>query len=402
MDTLKLESGPNILVHTYNTEYLHRLASQANISIELLQDIFTSWGNSPMLSDLTDLDTYSNWTHVSDKSGFSFWKHSVTSFEDDALLNYLYAHVASTVKNMYSPHWYAYQGVASGESTDYFDYIYTYDDPDWSSNLGGASGHLTDTTNTNSLFTDSQILYIGDASQFSSIFFSLSIFGSGLTPTFEYWSGSAWTEITELMMLEDQTENFVKSNKVVFDSSELTGWATTTVNGQSAYWVRVTDSGGTRYPSAYQVIPSEDVTTLLHLTKDDISSKKFKWCYYNGYVYIPILNAGQDSLEGQTWISSSSSTTNKRRFFELYNIIACQHKLSTHPTTVSNRAGTVALNGTTGVAVTHNLGHTDYICIVTPTGGTARAIGVTKASNSVTIYAEAAVTDNADYVIKEF
>jgi len=245
-------------------------------------------------------------------------------------------------------------------------------------------------------------LYIGDSAVFSGFFADLSIFGAGLAGNFtvEYWSGSAWTEITELMQLDDSTSNFTKSQRIYFDSSLLTGWATTTVNSQSAYWIKISATAGTRYPSAYRIIPSTDVTTLLHLTKDDIDNKKFGWCYYNGYVYIPILNAGQSAREGITWITDSSSATNQKRFFELYNSIYTQYYSSAHPEDVSNRSGSATLDGTSGVVITHNLGHQDYTVSCVAIGTTARALSVVKADNTATIYSTSGVADTVDYIIR--
>ena len=202
------------------------------------------------------------------------------------------------------------------------------------------------------------------------------------------------------MQLEDSTSNWTKTQRIYFDSSLLTGWTTTTVNSQSAYWIKISATSGTRYPSAYRIIPSTDVTTLLHLTKSDIDDKKFGWCYYNGYVYIPILNAGQSAREGITWITDSSTSTTQQRFFELYNSIYCQYFLSSHPEDVSNRSGSTTLNGTTGVAITHNLGHQDYTVCCVAIGTTARSLSVVKADNTATIYAEAGVTDTVDYIIR--
>jgi len=400
MDVQTILSGQNIQLHKYNYGYLRRLASEGKLSLSALTELFTSLGMSPIISDLTNLSTYSNWSKVSDKSGFSIWKHAISDFEDNDN-NLLYAGISDNVRNISVPHMYEYKGTALAESADYFDYIYT-DDSGFSSNLGGAAGDLSVEAGTNSLFTDSQDLYVGDSAVFSGFFANLSIFGAGLAGywTVEYWNGSAWTEITELMQLDDSTSNFTKSQRVYFDSSLLSGWATTTVNSQSAYWIKISATDGTRFPSAYQIIPSMDVTTLLHLTKDDIDNKAFGWCYYNGYVYVPILNAGQSAREGITWITDSSTVTNQQRFFELYNSIYVQYFLSSHPEDVSNRSGSATLDGTSGVVITHNLGHQDYTVCCSVIGTTARSLSVVKADNTATIYSTSGVTDTVDYIIR--
>lgn len=77
-------------------------------------------------------------------------------------------------------------------------------------------------------------VYFGAGATFSAISQWCS---TGLTPTtatfvWEYWNGSAWTSTTPTGTL-----SALGRNNTLFGT--LTGWATTTVNGASAYWVRV-------------------------------------------------------------------------------------------------------------------------------------------------------------------
>lgn len=77
-------------------------------------------------------------------------------------------------------------------------------------------------------------VYFGAGSTFSAISQQCS---TGLVPTtgtfvWEFWNGSAWTSTSPTGTLAA-----LGRNTVAFGT--LTGWATTTVNGVSAYWVRV-------------------------------------------------------------------------------------------------------------------------------------------------------------------
>ena len=54
--------------------------------------------------------------------------------------------------------------------------------------------------------------------------------------TWEYWNGSAWSGLTSVV---DGTNEFVNTGSRTVYWTAPTNWATTTVNSQSAYWVRV-------------------------------------------------------------------------------------------------------------------------------------------------------------------
>lgn len=103
-------------------------------------------------------------------------------------------------------------------------------------------------------------LYVGRDATFSSVTFFLStVASSTVTPDWEYWNGSAWTDITET----DNTTGFTISGKDV-NWGTLTGWATTSVNGVSKYWVRVIGgSSPSTKPTASYILPEQhaDSTT---------------------------------------------------------------------------------------------------------------------------------------------
>jgi len=92
------------------------------------------------------------------------------------------------------------------------------------------------------------IFYVGFGAKFDRLYFDLSVAGAGLTLVWEYWNGSAWTTLT----VTDGTSDFSSDGWVTW--SEPADWATTDVNGYTAYYVRVrTTTAPTTVPTATQV-----------------------------------------------------------------------------------------------------------------------------------------------------
>ena len=87
-------------------------------------------------------------------------------------------------------------------------------------------------------------IYFGMANKFEKLFSLLGVTGDstgGVNNQVEYWNGSAWTELTYTESAPDTTQSevhdFTNSGFVEWDAPK--NWQTTTVNGNSAYWIRI-------------------------------------------------------------------------------------------------------------------------------------------------------------------
>jgi hypothetical protein len=91
--------------------------------------------------------------------------------------------------------------------------------------------------------TTDYMLYLGNDSQFNSTNYILSSAGAGVTLVAEYWNGSTWVALTAVgESLIDETYNFTTDGSVKWDKNKFPLWAKTTVNGISAYWIRLKSS----------------------------------------------------------------------------------------------------------------------------------------------------------------
>jgi hypothetical protein len=95
-------------------------------------------------------------------------------------------------------------------------------------------------TGTNQIFiNDNDYVYIGNSSTFGEISFIISIFASStITPVFQYWNG-AWTNIPATANLVDDSAGFTKQGNIYWESYILNDWVTTSVDSDSAYWIRI-------------------------------------------------------------------------------------------------------------------------------------------------------------------
>ncbi|KKK65360.1 hypothetical protein LCGC14_2974900, partial [marine sediment metagenome] len=86
---------------------------------------------------------------------------------------------------------------------------------------------------------DSDEVLIGMAAAFEVVDFTLGTVasGGGIAPLF-FYSVAAGTVATSFSPI-DETEGFRQSGPLVFESSDLAGWVATTVDGQSAFWIRI-------------------------------------------------------------------------------------------------------------------------------------------------------------------
>ena len=85
--------------------------------------------------------------------------------------------------------------------------------------------------------------YFGHSVPFSRLIFVLSIPGTPSTYVWEYWNGTAWTNL----VVVDGTSSFISSGTITWTTP--TDWATNSVNGTTMYWVRVRFTGAVPSPA---------------------------------------------------------------------------------------------------------------------------------------------------------
>lgn len=144
----------------------------------------------------------------------------------------------------------AYPGVnvirhRSGTETDIGQaWIYNgaYADITISLTIGGSDIQL--------FVANGDIVYIGNAVKFDSLSVILTTVasGAGIKPTFEYWSGAAWTAFGPT----DGTNGFRTNGTIAWDIL-LSGWATINVNGATKFYIRIT-----RTQNVLTTPPTED------------------------------------------------------------------------------------------------------------------------------------------------
>jgi hypothetical protein len=140
-----------------------------------------------------------------------------------------------------------------------------------------SSGANTSTLDDLKLANSSGSIASGDAVYFGNspstvtfttlaLYISTAYTSSG-TPAvlaWEYWNGSAWTAVSGL---SDGSNGFQTAGRVLVSFTSPSGWAATTVNGVSSYWLRArwtsADGSVTARPAAAQMCLSAISATLL-------------------------------------------------------------------------------------------------------------------------------------------
>jgi len=132
------------------------------------------------------------------------------------------------------------------------DYVFYYDGTDYYDRTTEASDYTADDVELPPQSTGSEVLYIGSPDKFNLIRIAISTPGDhDYTISFEYWNGSTWTSLT-VTEEPESANNFTETKYSVFNFrfTEPGDWATTDVNGVTAYWVRIVASGGTTITTA--------------------------------------------------------------------------------------------------------------------------------------------------------
>lgn len=249
------------------------------------------------------LTTYTGWTYVHSESGYSIWKYFLAGYVYNSL-NQLYCD-NKIYENRLS---------ADSETSSAFDYVYLYNGSTYINNTTEAG--TEEGTEFELMDATGEYLYVGLSTTFNGISFEFQTRGSNYTLSTEYYNGSTWTDLDiSGTTFEDDTSNFESDGRIYWDTIP-SNWATTSVNSQTKYWVRIsTTTTPTTTAKAYQIIPGNSVISILKLSSSKILNEDWAWCSYNNGVYVTIRNAGQSAYEGDYYISSSSSEINKQNYF---------------------------------------------------------------------------------------
>lgn len=77
--------------------------------------------------------------------------------------------------------------------------------------------------------------YIGMSAKFEQVRIALAALGVGGAYAWEYWNGSSWASISSVV---DGTSGFTASGTVTWVIDSLTGWASSTINSATLFWIR--------------------------------------------------------------------------------------------------------------------------------------------------------------------
>lgn len=257
------------------------------------------------------LTDYVNWSVLKNETGYSIWKYTILDYSYDVNNQFFLDNKLLSFKEK-----------ADNESASSFDKVYKYDETieesgesQWMDNTTEASSETG--TEFKVLSEIDEYLYLGLSSTFGGIKFEFQTRGSNYNLKIEYFNG-AWSQLTaNINNLIDNTTNFQSDGAISWDIPS--NWITTTVNGQNKYWIRIsTTSAPVSKAKAYYIIPNNSVVGLLALSSSQILNEEWAWCSFGSSVYVTIRNTGVSNYEGNFFITSSSSTTNKQNFF-IYN-----------------------------------------------------------------------------------
>ena len=192
--------------------------------------------------------------------------------------------------------------------------------------------------------------------------------GSGYTNVVQYWNGSTWvTLLNTTHYLVDNTNSFAGSGTITWNVSKISDWATTAVNANTLYWIRIsTTTTPVTVAQVNYLIPNSNVIGLLALSSSDVIASNWKWCSYGSNIYATIPNTGNAYYEGNSYITSLSTTTNLQNFFRYNNSFTADYQDSTYVSSVATviRSATKYILSFTDssiasgniLVITHNIG----------------------------------------------
>lgn len=276
------------------------------------------------------LVTYTGWTHLYADSGYSIWKYTPANYVYNAL-NRLYFD-NKIIEN---------RGEAFSEALTGFDKVFLYGNESGSDYTDLSTEAAIEVgTEFEVIAETDDYLYVGLDAKFSGIEFTWQTVGSNYTLVVEYWNG-AWTPLSSTVdNLEDTTLGLISDGVISFD--QPADWVSTTVNAvASKFWIRIsTTTTPVVIAKAYKITPANNVISLLALSNEEFQTEQWAWCSYIGDIYVTIRNNGVTAYEGNAYITSASSATNKQNFF-VYN-----HQFVLDYEDVTYNSGSVVLDET--------------------------------------------------------
>lgn len=298
---------------TDNDEYLEqRISYTAGLSEAEITTVYDNIGASRRYQRNIGVGdasgTAPNWSGLANRTGYTIWKYPDISG---------YAYNANNMLYQLDERKYDLMGEALSETANTFAQGWFYDGSTYSditSEIGTEGG-----TEVSLMADTDDYAYFGEDATFGGISFTdLHTFGNGYVLVFEYWNGSSWTQLlTTVNNLVDNTNNWASNGKVTFDVPG--DWATTSVNSISKYYVRIsTTVSPSQVAKVYQAIINDSVVSLLSLSNSQLKNKEWAWCSFQDDVYVTIPNAGNSQYEGDYYVTTSSSATNKNNYF-IYN-----------------------------------------------------------------------------------
>ena len=273
------------------------------------------------LSSSTGANAWYRWSHIKAESGYSIWK-----FDSD--LDYAY----NADNEMYFDNrLVTNKGNATAEDITAFDNVFTYD--------GSYTDNTTEAaseggTSFNLLAATTDYVYIGNATTFAGIRFKFHVRGRNTTIKVEYSNGSStWSTLSSLNNdLIDNTSNFRRDGSITFTAPS--NWNKDTVNSANVYWIRIsTTTTPTTTAKAYAVLPYNSVATLLALSSSQVTNEEWAFCSYNitgtgSRLYATFRNIGGSAYEGDFYVASTSTITNKENFFRANHAIQVSYQNS--------------------------------------------------------------------------
>jgi len=303
----------------FDTNELNALYTDLGISRMFLRNVLL--GNT--------LGTYGGWTCLSVQTGYNIWKFTPATFTYNAL-NAIYWN-GGLLTNM---------GLATSETaTTFVDVFYEGGVLGWHNNTTAAGANITANA-FNLLVSTTDYQYFGSASTFGGIAFTLPQRGSGVTLKVEYYNG-AWITLTaNTNNLVDDTLNLTSNGSITWN---IPGdWTADTISGlTSKYLIRISSTTAINtIPTCSYAIPSSSVIGLLDLSSAEVIAGSWATCSYNGNIYVTIPNAGNAPSEGNTFITSTSTSTNLQNFFIYNNQFTANYQNSAYVASIVSRVFT--------------------------------------------------------------
>lgn len=172
------------------------------------------------------------------------------------------------------------------------DTAFTYD-----GSYANVTAAFTSTgTDVQMFVSDNDYIYIGHSTTFSEISVILAIVAAnpGVKPTFEFSiGGSSWTAFGP----NDNTNGFRTNGSISWTVSDLSGWATDTVNSVSSkYWIRIQRTANSLTPP-----PTEDIIQIS-------STTEYEWDENGSLTINALATNGDVTLANATGIVVGHST----------------------------------------------------------------------------------------------